>query len=254
MRWASRLMATLTVGLVLTVAVSWVCAIGFRAGDWGWVGRRVGAVFGSSQTGAVKYLYNTAGPHDLNQPVPRSGSGAAGADFSRIKDIETAPWDFTSTRWEFSERGEGGRIAAWGLATGWPWATMRVEWVSYRDGKRYPGSGAGTRQVLGGGLAVPWIPYSQLPMGPGRLPLMPMWPGFGLAVVMWAAVAWGSWAGVSSGWGAARGWWRRRGGRCAGCGYEVRALAVCPECGRENRAAKLAAWRADAAGTGKQAG
>jgi hypothetical protein len=64
------------------------------------------------------------------------------------------------------------------------------------------------------------------------IPLLPIWRGFGLNVVMYGTAVFLLWAGP----GAIRRSVRKRRGRCVRCGYDLRGLpdaeAKCPECGR----------------------
>ncbi len=62
------------------------------------------------------------------------------------------------------------------------------------------------------------------------LPVIPDWPAFLGSVLLYGAL---SFAGVSA-WRSARGWRRRRRGRCVACGYDLRGnvSGTCPECGR----------------------
>ncbi|MEO1008651.1 MAG: hypothetical protein AAFX79_08795 [Planctomycetota bacterium] len=60
------------------------------------------------------------------------------------------------------------------------------------------------------------------------LPLMPIWPGFAINTAFYAAVLATMWYGQRP-IRILR--WNLR-GRCLGCGYDVRNLATCPECGR----------------------
>jgi hypothetical protein len=62
------------------------------------------------------------------------------------------------------------------------------------------------------------------------LPVGPLWPGFALNTIFYAAIAWGLWQIP----GAIRRRSRRRAGRCVRCGYDRTGLAPeapCPECG-----------------------
>src|SRR5262249_17329132 len=61
------------------------------------------------------------------------------------------------------------------------------------------------------------------------LPLQPLWPGFAINTVFYAAVLWGLFAGPF----ALRRTIRRRRGQCAACGYPVGASKVCTECGAQ---------------------
>ena len=61
------------------------------------------------------------------------------------------------------------------------------------------------------------------------LPLHPIWPGFAINTVFYAALLWI----VILGPGTARRVIRRKQGRCINCGYDLRGAEheVCPECG-----------------------
>jgi hypothetical protein len=62
------------------------------------------------------------------------------------------------------------------------------------------------------------------------LPYYPIWPGFALNTLFYAALAWGVWQVPL----AMRRRSRRRAGKCARCGYDLRATPAgspCPECG-----------------------
>jgi hypothetical protein len=68
-------------------------------------------------------------------------------------------------------------------------------------------------------------PYLEASLG-----LFPLWRGFLIDTVFWGTTAFIVWSVPGL---ARRGVRRRRGrrGRCVGCGYELKGLAVCPECG-----------------------
>jgi hypothetical protein len=65
----------------------------------------------------------------------------------------------------------------------------------------------------------------------GTLPYGPLWPGFAINTVFYAAVLWVLFAAPF----ALRKWRRIRRGLCPKCGYDLRNRpsdsAVCPECG-----------------------
>lgn len=60
------------------------------------------------------------------------------------------------------------------------------------------------------------------------LPLKPFWPGLVLNWVAYALLV----GGATHGYRHLKGTWRHRRGRCRACGYNLRDLQRCPECGR----------------------
>jgi hypothetical protein len=60
-----------------------------------------------------------------------------------------------------------------------------------------------------------------------RSPYLPLWPGFLVDTVFWGGAAFVVWSVP----GLVRRGVRRRRGRCVRCGYELKGLTVCPECG-----------------------
>ncbi len=89
----------------------------------------------------------------------------------------------------------------------------------------------GTRGGIEGGTieglteAPEWLQNMRYVRQP--LPTRVWWPGMAVDVSLFG----GAWLLVLAGPGAWRRWmWWRRGG-CRGCGYDVRGVAVCPECG-----------------------
>jgi hypothetical protein len=65
----------------------------------------------------------------------------------------------------------------------------------------------------------PSIPY---------LPVRPVWSGFAINTILYAAILWTFFAAPF----ALRRWRRVRKGLCAKCAYPVGESAVCSECGR----------------------
>jgi len=69
----------------------------------------------------------------------------------------------------------------------------------------------------------PWI------SAPRAFPLRPIWPGFTIDTLFYAAI----WFGVCFGFASAKRAIRRKRGRCPRCGYDLRGQLAqgCPECG-----------------------
>ncbi len=118
------------------------------------------------------------------------------------------------------------------VRSGWPVAAMRsrrvTNWdeekftyVTQCDGLEVPASSLGERMrftLEGNSLNSPYRP----------VPLVPVWPGFAVCSGFWAVCVGAAWYVP----GMVRGAMRRRQGLCGKCGYEVRGLTACPECGQ----------------------
>jgi hypothetical protein len=102
---------------------------------------------------------------------------------------------------------------------GWPFSSLRGWWASLPDGS--------IRSDALWGKGLPEIKDRPL-----LFPLRPVWPGFAVNALFYAAILWLLWSAPF----AARRLVRRRRGRCIACGYDLRASAhdACPECGRRN--------------------
>jgi hypothetical protein len=72
-----------------------------------------------------------------------------------------------------------------------------------------------------------WSPHSEHGT-PHPLPLRPLWPGFAINAVLYGSAMWLLLSPVR---GRLRRWRRVRRGLCLECGYPVRGLGKCPECG-----------------------
>ena len=78
---------------------------------------------------------------------------------------------------------------------------------------------------LRAGIAIPrWIPWAQPAR---RLAVRPLWPGFAVNTILYAAVPWLLIPGPF----ALRRFIRMKRGLCVKCGYPMGASAVCSACG-----------------------
>ena len=100
---------------------------------------------------------------------------------------------------------------------GWPSPTLWSEEV-HRDHTR----------VVSGCVVVPLPEFESLT--PRVIPLRPLWPGFAINTIFYAAVLWVLFAAPFT----LRRWRRIKRGQCASCGYSLRGtpdIDKCPECG-----------------------
>jgi hypothetical protein len=214
--------AWLLVGVACTVLTSW-------AGTW---------AYDRAFRRSVKLLSGPAWGRSKNflghKPEPAFWPIAVPSDW-----LSTPNQAFSSSGWGWvcrygltygSVESECGEVR-----TGWPTAAMhRWERTTYRLG------------VGGAPNTSPTVSSIALHTGkPGEnfgvkaLPIAPIWPGFAVDTLFYAALAWGFWRGQV--WLRRR--WRRSRGRCPRCGYSLAGLAVspagavCPECGQQCAAA-----------------
>jgi hypothetical protein len=101
--------------------------------------------------------------------------------------------------------------------TGWPCLSMYYTMLTYPSGAGFVGNGH---------LTTPrWM---HVPENPRDLPLNPIWPGFAINTVFYAAVLWVVFAGP----GKLRRTIRIKRNQCPACAYPVGTSEVCTECGK----------------------
>jgi hypothetical protein len=124
---------------------------------------------------------------------------------------------FGVSRADYVSAGEGYYYLVAVLRSGWPFKALSSEsWIN-------PGPHAWR-------AGLPVSSDLRIARGWGRLPLMPIWPGFLLNTLVYAAPA----AGILLGAHRLRVHFRKRRGCCCACGYSLRGLpdaVPCPECG-----------------------
>lgn len=113
---------------------------------------------------------------------------------------------------------------------GWPNLSLWCEYVELPPGSQF---GIDYEHAAVGGIEVGLSRWGWGGGGgemfPRALPLRPIWPGFAINTVFYAAILWLLTLGPFT----ARRLIRHKRGRCAKCGYDLRHAdhAVCPECG-----------------------
>ena len=110
----------------------------------------------------------------------------------------------------------------WAHAYGWPFLSAWRDYVPFGDGYR---------MKLAHGLELTFL----APDGgfPRAIPLRPVWPGFAVNTLFYAALLWLLIPGPFVLWRFIRRLIRQRRGLCPGCGYDLRhgEHEACPECG-----------------------
>ena len=106
------------------------------------------------------------------------------------------------------------------VAAGWPMVSL---WSERRQGPVFPLSGAlPLATVTSGCIEIPW-PHRR-DGTPYLLPLLPIWSGFAINAIFYAAILWLLIRG--------RRLLRLRRGLCPKCAYPMGESAVCTECGK----------------------
>lgn len=133
---------------------------------------------------------------------------------------------------------QAGWFTVWSVEFGWPMHALRWDELNFRPmhddqaRERLAEIQAAFDQRVGAGAGVVVGPPRAPSQQPLRLPLSPIWPGLLVDTAFYGTLAWLA----AFGPGAARRFVRRRRNACAGCGYDLRGLTRCPECG-EGRSA-----------------
>jgi hypothetical protein len=110
------------------------------------------------------------------------------------------------------------------LRSGWPFLCFEAFSTSCRHDLKTPQRSYRWQHVVH--IPKSWQAQSEWQI----IPIKPIWAGFAGNVLIYAAAIWM----VVDGWRTVRRAWRKRSGRCFGCGYELGGLrdrTRCPECG-----------------------
>ncbi len=238
-RHVRRIAICLLLGVITTIAVAWTCAVWVNvgAGDtrlgWhdaqglpkmsGWAltrrdafgATRVVAMVRSSKPSPPTMSFHELVPwwSDLPQVMARQ---VAEAKIEAMKHDHPTGFGPVQPTVLY----EDGR--------GWPLPVLRCLWD---HGVRPIGPASG--KVLNGGIQLdPWqpnVPGSTNIDHQRALPYWPIWPGFGINTIFYAALLWLLICGPF----VLRRHIRRKRGLCVACGYDLRHAdhEACPECG-----------------------
>jgi hypothetical protein len=220
-RWAPRIFVFLLLGAIVNVAVAWACSLCFRA---------LQSVSSRPATPRELNWIESMGeaPHRFD-PTVENGLGrrviSIGLD-DPVLDSSIA-----------SLRAQQGGLV---LGTFAPWPTARrlqagfpfIAFESFHlthtfTWEKATGIVSPPTETWGGWLLSPTSRMDE----ERSLPVVPVWPGFAINTVLYAAVVWLTCMGLT----VRR---RRRSirrGLCTKCGYDLRGSApeatICPECG-----------------------
>ncbi len=141
---------------------------------------------------------------------------------SRIHSYTYPPVDWQPPHWSIASappRDEAIKRGTWVYeqACGWPVLSMlsRRLWDSL----------VGEQVLLG-------VPVGERgPLCHRLLPVLPIWPGFAINTIFYAAILWGGWL-LFAAPGLVRRRRRIKRGLCPACAYPIGASATCTECGK----------------------
>ena len=236
-RRLTKLVVFLLLGAIVNVAVAWGCVAAFQNFDR-----------------EVFLDPPISWPRDVpaRWPAPREGmrayamgyrylgtKGSARLAYDGSRRVIT-PEDIRSGWNQGQEYERGFELYMIDLyIAGWPCGTLRSE--MWDEAKFVGEEGSPFDMTLrhdGHAPQTAWIRGAAYPeTWPGfdgdwkRIPLLPIWPGFVINTIFYAAILWLLTLGPFT----ARRMIRRKRGHCIKCGYDLRGTsgAVCPECGKE---------------------
>ena len=219
----------LLLGAVVNVAVAWGCAMTIDVSGRNSNGilvlrsiypdhsRKVGALLLRrwSKPGAVRIMLF------YGRIRPGSGIGVSGQPENLVPNWaqdQLMPWKNDSSYYPEEIRLQ--RLVRHQVdARGWPMYSVWCVWGGLVDPTE-------------GGIRLPdrWTSqHDRKSMDPTTLPLRPIWPGFAINTIFYAAILWLLTLGPFT----ARRVIRSKQGRCIKCSYDLRGTEhdVCPECG-----------------------
>jgi len=233
-RWLVRICVFLLLGAIVNVAVAWSIAVGDSAkpGRRWWQGRGASYV----EYGEWEYVVFSSGwgPGRSRASCRWHGIDAI-MDVSFPADIDPPPLESLAPEWARPTlpRVTDSRTAIHERIVdlrGWPCACLIAQCHSLRETSR-GGLSKEYRELVG---AIQLQDRTGVPRdsaSPRMLPLRPIWPGFAINTVFYAAILWLLFAAPF----VLRRWRRIRRGLCPKCAYDLRNRPTdsnaCPECG-----------------------
>ena len=228
-RRATKLILFLLLGAILNVAVAWGCAVVVDLEDVPQANVVVGWIFQPRPRGDI-YLERRQVPGAgrvrswVNRTTGTSLAMIAGPSPTPIKGPATCK-DGLELLPSIGGRlitDETNVIIDW---RGWPFRSM---WCQINPAAGVGASNASATSRSGSGLTISHWPGQTANV---VLPLNPIWPGFAINAIFYAAILWLPFAAL----GAVRRRRRMKRRLCTKCAYDLRGRAsenkLCPECG-----------------------
>jgi hypothetical protein len=220
-------------GAIVNVAVAWGCSQ--------WAGRSIGPVRHLTDQAELRSWWYRFCPIAL----------PAEPDFSYV---ESAPFLSQSVAYGFAPRGLDAwvlmlpvrgdhqtlRVRGHRMRAGWPVLALEGQYWSDETNSAVAKPERQYRWAVHRSLNWPDVGGDEwaFAIGERMLPLRPIWPGFAINTVFYAAVLWMLFALGGTPF-ALRKWRRIRRGLCPKCGYDLRNRpsdsAACPECGAPSK-------------------
>ena len=243
-----KLALFLLLGAILNVAVAWGCALwivapnnsgnplvsGYQMDD----STRVVEPFNGTQNsfklwllrrvrkpgGAHVVITIVPGPDFVVTKQPTAEERSANASFEKWLPPQCTPGDLHEREAEFRANGTFPGFFYW-YARGWPCLSLACWWPWFQHAEWPSPQVSSGFQFSHPTTTSPW-PYNVHDLR--ALPLHPLWPGFAINTVFYAAILW---LLVACPFALRR---RRRikRGLCPECAYPVGTNSVCTECGR----------------------
>ena len=215
-RWIFKLVVFLLLGAIVNVAVAWGCVV--------WSGSRGGSLFYPSfgtraESLDLNWLTQNKWTASERFHVLRSDPKAA-IGVQRVAFFELHEGPTLALIWPFAIRTRAG----WPLRSvmGSKWFPSRMRSGSDQAPTRYIRAFPIEVEVT---LSPPGLNQSSVELA---VPTSPIWPGFAINTIFYAAILWLPFAPFQL-----RRYVRVKGGRCIKCGYDLRGTEheACPECG-----------------------
>ena len=204
--------------------VGWLATV--DQSGWGWTrrGRSVVAPQSYGMAGAALTLSIEAPTNLMTDPYPiemAPGATLADLDPALVSRLQASPPSGTLLVWPIQMR------------LGWPMRCLAYSHVGYYGWGAFGWGSTGARGIAGG---VPLGPVTA-PFEARVVPYRPLWPGILVNMLVLGGAAFL----VVESLRRLRARRRVRAGHCPACGYDMRGLAACPECGRAADAGRPAA-------------